>query len=300
LHEDNKKSGAETWEDLPHKSISAPALEAQIGKLLDCFFIRRISLLQTLELDAKIRRKNPYLIRAIGIASADEIVKELLDAHISSSNETLFGNEFFEPLAKWVAEQAFSDQPGTAVTLSDGEGVDIRISRPNENQVIAVKSGINVFNAQSRARQATDFAAVRSRLAREKKSFLEIVGYSYGRKDAKPGGKFTEMAGQVFWSHLTGEDDFYLRIVEMMKNKPLEHRPMFLVEYDKAKNRFTKDFLDKYALEDGSIDWSKLTSLISSVRVKIPKPPKASSAKKSTPSKKAYAVAFLPQAESRE
>ncbi|MGH9726647.1 MAG: hypothetical protein ACRD41_16440, partial [Candidatus Acidiferrales bacterium] len=48
----------------------------------------------------------------------------------------------------------------------------------------------------------------------------------------------------------------------------------FTDEYDKAKNRFVKEFLSKYSLQDGSIDWDKLTRIISEIKPPGQKPEK--------------------------
>lgn len=84
------------------------------------------------------------------MSDAGEIVEEILRAHVSSSDETLFGNEFFEPLAKWVAQKA---NPGHTVNTSDGEGADITITTDTSVMPIAVKSGVNVFNSDSKKKQ---------------------------------------------------------------------------------------------------------------------------------------------------
>ncbi|MFT0534204.1 PmeII family type II restriction endonuclease [Castellaniella hirudinis] len=127
-------------------TIDSDDLEIKISELLSNFYQKRIESLQGLQLDRTLKRKNPYLYRATGTVDAAEIVEELLRAHVSSSDETLFGNEFFEPLAKWVAEKA---NPSDRVTTSHGEGIDISIESDDIIKGIAIKSGVNVFNAQS-------------------------------------------------------------------------------------------------------------------------------------------------------
>ena len=54
----------------------------------------------------KLLNKNPYLYRSDGIQRPGHLLDGLLIARISSSDETIFGNEFFEPLALWVAGEA--------------------------------------------------------------------------------------------------------------------------------------------------------------------------------------------------
>ncbi|MCL6616224.1 MAG: cytoplasmic protein, partial [Anoxybacillus ayderensis] len=64
--------------------IDVNELEAKIAELLDDFYLRRIQKVRTLRLRDALRRKNPYLYRAIGVQKASEIVEGLLLAYMSS------------------------------------------------------------------------------------------------------------------------------------------------------------------------------------------------------------------------
>ena len=104
------------------------------------FYTSLTKKLDTIDIDKILKRKNPYLYRAKGINNASQIVEGILSAYVSSSEETIFGNSFFEPLA---------------IVLSGGqkavtEGVDITVDKENIIYSIAVKSGTSVFNADSR------------------------------------------------------------------------------------------------------------------------------------------------------
>lgn len=39
-----------------------------------------------------LKRKNPYLFKAKYVLTAEQIVKNIVDAHISSNEETIFGD----------------------------------------------------------------------------------------------------------------------------------------------------------------------------------------------------------------
>lgn len=254
-------------------TIDASLLEQKIAELLDAFYRKRSVALNDLKLINTLKRKNPYLYRAVGVADASEIVEEILRAHVSSSDETLFGNEFFEPFAKWVAQQANSLQTHT-VSTSDGEGVDITITTAISVMPVAVKSGIHVFNASSKKKQGENFASLNKRLHKLALHFDPVVGYCYGRKQQSARSKvnFRELAGQAFWELLTNESDFYLRIVQLMGGKPIEHRPAFQQSFDEAKNRCTKEFLLDFSNENGSINWEKLLAFNSGTeRPKAPR-----------------------------
>lgn len=239
--------------------IDDTLLEAKIDELLDVFYDKRSVALGNLKLINTLKRKNPYLYRAIGVADASEIVDEILRAHISSSDETLFGNEFFEPFAKWVAKHAYPDE---MVDTSHGEGIDISITSNTSVIAIAVKSGINVFNAASKRKQGENFSSLRKRLHKLALHFDPLVGYCYGRKKQSSRSKcdFREMAGQEFWELLTKEKDFYLRIVRLIGEKPVQHRSAFQLAFDQTKNRLTRDFLLEFSDDAGAIDWEKLVA----------------------------------------
>jgi hypothetical protein len=69
---------------------------------------------------------------------------------------------------------------------------------------------------------------------------------------------YTPSSGQEFWQELTGDPDFYLKLIRLMDKHPEAHRALYEEEWNKASNRFTKEFLDKFSTPDGSIDWEKL------------------------------------------
>ncbi len=217
---------------------------------LNEFYARRIAKLSTLQLKRTLRRKNPFLFKAVGLLDANEIIERLLNDFMSSSDETIFGDAFFEPLAKDLGNGS----------PSPTEGVDIVIETDTAYKAIAVKSGPSVFNAQSRRRQNQEFQALRSRMMKLQKHFEAIVGYSYGRKNSDPNENkiFKELSGQVFWSELTGDPDCYIKIIESMRSLPSQHKELFNEEWAKAKNRFSKEFITDFCDDDGMINWNRL------------------------------------------
>ena len=112
-------------------TITSQQLEDKIGELLDGFYQRRNDKINTLKLKDALKRKNPYLYRAIGVQKASEIVEGLLSAYMSSSDEGIFGDAFFGPLAKFVS----------GGVVSPSEGVDIAKETATTYMAIAVKSG---------------------------------------------------------------------------------------------------------------------------------------------------------------
>lgn len=234
-----------------NKQVNDEAIIKAIADALDTFYSSLIEKIDGIDIKKIMRRKNPYLYRAKAMQNAAEIVDNVLSAFVSSSEETIFGNCFFEPLA--VAAS------GGNKALA--EGIDIMIEGEGLIKAIAVKSGTSVFNADSKKRQEQNFISA-SKLAQQAKARYEAyIGYCYGKKKLSSRGTpkiYTELAGKDFWTMLTGDEEFYVKIIKYMGNLPEEYVEAYRQSYDKAFNRLVREFSVSFCLQDGSIDWENL------------------------------------------
>jgi len=230
-------------------------LETLISRCLLDFYERRLQKVRELKLRVFLRRKNPYLFRALGIEKASEIVERVLADYLSASDETIFGDAFFEPIARVASE-------GKA---SDAEGVDFVIESRGRIMAVALKSGPNIYNASQKKRQSQEFLAVRSRLYKLHKQFDPILGHAYGRLKTEPTKDrvYRDRSGQAFWTEITGDKDFHLKLITLMKDVPTKHRKEYASAWDAAINRFTAEFINDFCLLDGRIDWEKLVRFVS-------------------------------------
>lgn len=231
------------------------SLEEMISKCLKDFYERRVRKLDKLQLKDFLRRKNPYLFKALGTQKASEIVEQILTAYINSSDETMFGEVFFEPIAR-IASGA---------KVSDAEGVDFIIESKDRILAVALKSGPNIYNASQKKRQAQEFLALRNRLYKIHKQFDPMLGHAYGRASAEPTKDilYRRRSGQGFWAEITGEPDFYLKLVRLMKEEPVKHKKDYAPTWDAAINRFTAEFVKDFCFPDGRINWEKLVRFVS-------------------------------------
>ena len=236
-----------------NQTYNEAEIEYAIGTALETFYKSLLTKIDAISMDTVVKRKNPYLYRAKALSNASDIVESILSATVSSSEETLFGNCFFEPLAIVAS--------GGQKALA--EGVDIMVSDKNANTIyaISVKSGTNVFNSDSKKRQAQNFTAA-SKLAQQANAVLKpIIGYCYGKRRSTGRGQptiYRELAGQDFWYELTGDKDFYIKIIRYMGSKPEMYLEKFRESYNKASNRLVSQFTNLFCNEDGSINWDKL------------------------------------------
>ena len=67
-----------------------------------------------------------------------------------------------------------------------------------------------------------------------------------------------KVVGQNFWYLISENKDLYTDIIEPIGYRAKEHNETFEIERAKVENRFTKEFIDEFCEEDGSIDWVKL------------------------------------------
>lgn len=86
-------------------------------------------------------------------------------------------------------------------------------------------------------------------------------------------GSVVSPSEDIDWEELTGDPDFYLKLIRLMKDHPAHHRVNYEESWNKAVNRFTSEFLDDFSLADGSIDWEKLVIFNSGKVTKHPRPP---------------------------
>jgi hypothetical protein len=226
-----------------------------ISRSLQDFYRRRSLKLQDLRLSQFLRKKNPYLFRAFATEKASEIVERLLVAFIGASDETIFGDAFFEPIARVVSRGR----------VSDAEGVDFTVESDQRIMAVAVKSGPNIYNASQSKRQNTEFLAVRSRLYKMQKQFDPVLAHGYGRLNRDPSGArvYRDSSGQRFWTEITGDPDFYLKLIRLMEDEPAKHKEEYSVAWDAAVNRFTLEFSELFCFPDGRIDWEKLVGFVS-------------------------------------
>jgi Type II restriction endonuclease EcoO109I len=256
--------------------IKSALLNKKVSELLGTIHGKRLIALDKLTLSALLN-KNPYLYQSHGHTRPEELIDALLAARVSSSDETIFGNAFFEPLALWAAQTA--KIAGRTVSVSDAAGADITIVADKYYYAIAVKSGTKIFNSQSSIGQSTEFKATQGRMKKLGKSFLPLIGYGYGRSKATPDSAVDKKAGQEFWLLLTEEINFYLRISDAITSCAGENKIAYDNAYEVRRAKFVKEFMIGYTDAVGQIDWQRLVAFNSAI-VKPKKPPLPAKTKK--------------------
>ncbi len=216
------------------------------------FHQKRLKNLLTLKLNSVLRRKNPYLFRAKNIITAHELIKSLLDAHLSSQEEGIFGG-FLEDLAIFICSIVYGGKKSSV------EGIDLEFERDGIKYIVSIKSGPNWGNSQQIARMIDNFRKAKRILSISGKvHIIAVDGCCYGKDNNPDKGDYQKLCGQRFWELVSGDADLYTKIIEPLGYKAKEKNEKFLKEYAKVINKFTIGFGKEYCDEDGAILWRNL------------------------------------------
>lgn len=227
------------------------------------FHQKRIAGLNGLKLERVLGKKNPYLFKAKYILTAQDIIKSLTDAYISSQEETIFG-DWLEGLAIFINSKVYNGRK------SGIPGIDLEFDKEDIRFIVTIKSGPNWGNSSQIGKMKTDFKTAQKTL-RTSNSQLKISavnGCCYGRDNNPDKGDYFKYCGQTFWEFISGDKELYTKIIEPIGHQAKERNDDFIQSYSQMINKFTKEFADKFCLENGSIDWDKLVRFNSSTLAK--------------------------------
>ena len=214
-------------------SLNIDDVKMYVEKHIGDFHKKRISSLDNLKLSTILKRKNPYLFKAKNILTAEQIVSGFLNAHISSNEETIFG-DWLEGLALFINSKVYGGYK------SGIQGIDLEFDCNNTRYIVSIKSGPNWGNSSQIKKMIADFKTAKKTL-RTSNSQLHIIavnGCCYGKEKNYDKGDYFKYCGQQFWEFISGDE--------------------FMQSYTQMINKFTGEFIQNYCLSSGEIDWNKI------------------------------------------
>lgn len=233
-------------------SLDWAALTAFTEDRIAAFHQKRLDSLHQLKLKTILKRKNPYLFKAKNLLTASDLVKTLLDAHLSSQEETIFG-DFLEELAIYINGKALGGRK------SSSEGIDLEFDRNGIRYIVSIKSGPNWGNSSQIKKMQDNFAKAQKvlRTGNSKLHVQAVNGCCYG-KDGRPDkGTYHKLCGQRFWTFVSGDESLYTKLIEPIGHRAKEKNDHFQKRYAKVINLFAQEFMQDFC-DDGEIDWVKL------------------------------------------
>ncbi|MCL2099046.1 MAG: hypothetical protein FWH24_01235 [Oscillospiraceae bacterium] len=228
---------------------------------ISIFHEKRIKNLDNLKLDKILKRKNPYLFKAKHTTTTEQIIKGIVDAHISSNEETIFG-DWLEGLAIFINETVYGGWK------SGIPNIDLEFNKNDVRYIITIKSGPNWGNSSQTKKLIADFRTAKKtlRTSNSKLMVVAVNGCCYGIDNRPDKGDYFKYCGQQFWNFISGSESLYTDIIEPLGHKARERNEEFQKSYTQMINKFTKQFSGNYCKNNGEIDWEKLVKLNSGAK----------------------------------
>ena len=231
------------------------------------FYTSRLNSLKSKTLKDLLKTKNPYLFRIKNPAIVGDFVKQMLDAFLSSSEETIFGKSL-EKLAVYICGLKFG---GYKPLEGEFPSIDLIFENNKTLYIVGIKSGSVWGNADSIARMVENISKSSKFFKIQGNKKIELVsGICYGRskitehKISKSKLVYKKYFGKEFWQLVSGDKEFYKTIVfpigQAIKGRDLDYKE----QYDKKINEMTQEMFSKYTL-NGQINWELIVQINSGI-----------------------------------
>jgi len=241
------------------KKLNQKDVLQYVEQNIGTFHQKRIQSIDSLKLSKILKRKNPYLFKAKFVLTAEQIIRGIVDAHISSNEETIFG-DWLEGLAIFINSKVYGGYK-SGIT-----GLDLEFDNNSTRYIVTIKSGPNWGNSSQITKMTSDFKTAKKTL-RTSNSQLNIIavnGCCYGRDKKPDKGDYYKYCGQEFWEFISGDSNLYLDIIEPLGHQSKEKNEDFVQSYSQMINKFTREFTNTFCKQNGDIDWDKLVVFNSS------------------------------------
>jgi len=240
--------------------ISIDEIVDYVSKNIGKFHENRLVSLENLNFKSVLKRKNPYLYKVKNMGVAHDVVQEILDAHISSSEETKFG-DWLEEMAIYLNGKVYGG------VKSSSPGIDLEFQHDSVRYLVSIKSGPNWGNSSQIKKMISDFAQAKKTLhtTNSRMTVIAINGCCYGRgSDNLKTGDYYKYCGQMFWEFITGVPELYLDIIEPLGTKAKEKNEFYHQRYNAILNKLSHQFMHMYCDENGVVNWKRIVEMNSS------------------------------------
>lgn len=230
------------------------------------FYEIRLTRLKSAKLSDVSKRKNPYLFKAKNIETAGDLAKSILDAFLSSQEETIFG-DLMENLAIHVCHKVFN---GKKAEEGKYKSVDLIFDRDKRTYIVGIKSGPNWGNSDQVNTMKTNLKIAKKllRVQLKKTNIVSVNGCIYGRDNnphkvnKNPDLSYYKICGQSFWELISGDDQLYKKIIQPLDKEAKKRDTFFKELYAKKINEMTKDVINLFYTKN-NLDWDKIIDYVS-------------------------------------
>src|SRR6266487_1080001 len=126
--------------------MSSSRIENLVQQSFDEFYRQRLMKLTGVMLSDLLRKKNLYLLCATSGSSVLKIVEKMLEEYISSSDESIFGDTFFESIASIEREETALSGEKSPVAYEAIALINLMRNNSTQNRKEYEKERNNVIN----------------------------------------------------------------------------------------------------------------------------------------------------------
>ncbi len=216
------------------------------------FHENKLKILEKINLKDVLKKKNPYLFKAKNINIASELIINILDAFLSSSEEKIFG-DFLEELSIFISSKTCGGIKSSAT------GIDLEFENNMIRYLVSIKSGPNWGNSSQQNKQESDFKNA-VRVLKQSKSMMNVqpvLGICYGKTRTTFLRGYMKVVGQNFWYLISENENLYTDIIEPLGYEAKKRNDEFNEKKAVLVNKFTDQFLNDFCC-DGVIEWKKI------------------------------------------
>lgn len=197
--------------------------------------------------------KNPYLFCARAPGGTEELAERMIDAFLSSSEETRFGG-ILEDIAVAVCRAAKGG------SKSSSEGIDLEYDEGGARTLVQVKSSTKWGNSGQHKRLVSVFQAATRRLRDGGVAVRCVEGICYGPSGSVDKGSHLRIVGKDFWHDITGWPSVGKRILRTVER----HACNGLADARAAARENMVDYLRRTGCtsKGGRIKWGKVYDVI--------------------------------------
>lgn len=249
------------------KELDYKKLNAFIASdVIKPFYEKRLERLEKANLSTIAKRKNPYLFKAKNIETSGDLAKSMLDASLSSQEETIFG-DLMENLAIHVCHEIFKGQKAEEKKY---KSVDLIFERDKKIYIVGIKSGTNWGNSDQINTMKKNFKVAKKLLRLElgKVNVISVNGCVYGKDNnphkvsKDPDLSYHKVCGQSFWELISGDSQLYKKIIQPLDKESKKRDEVFQKLYIEKINEMTKDVVDLFYTKN-NLDWDKIIDYVS-------------------------------------
>lgn len=240
------------------KELDLKDVEKYVNENIVTFHDAKLKSLAKQNLKKILRRKNPYLFKAKNITRACDLVENILAAHLSSSEEELFG-AFLEDVAIFIAGKTCDGRK------SGIKGIDLEFINNSCQYLVSIKSGPNWGNSSQKGKMRDDFenAVKVLKQSSHRINVMPVEGICYGRGKSKFAKNYLRVMGQNFWYLISENKELYKDIIEPLAYRAKAHNDEFIKKKSNVENSLTKVLLNDFCFDDGQLDWNKIVEFTS-------------------------------------